>query len=141
MTRSGRLFELGRVNDSARSLQAEKHSYKKAREEAAELREQLEMYKTVDEMVRGSAGEVNNRLHDMGDFSKAARELSIIIVALKRELAAKGEEKLELRAKLKWADARVAEVKSKMSAAARETAELSQANRCEQSFYGVTQLV
>ena len=94
----------------------------------------------MDEMVRGSAGEVNNRLHDMGDFSKAARELSIIIVALKRELAAKGEEKLELRAKLKWADARVTEVKSKMSVVAREAAELSQANRCEHSFYRVTQL-
>ena len=80
-------------------------------------------------MVRGSMGEVNNRLHDIGDFSKASRELSIIIVGLKRELAAKGEEKMELRTELKRASARVAEVKSKLSAAAKETFELSHANR------------
>ena len=80
-------------------------------------------------MVRGSMGEVNNRLHDIGDFSKASRELSIIIVGLKRELAAKGEEKMELRTELKRASARVAEVKSKLSAAAKETLELSHANR------------
>merc|ERR1719420_247941 len=86
--------ETANLKTQMRYMQAEKHAYKKAKEESAELREQLEMYKTVDEMVRGSAGEVNNRLHDMGDFSKAARELSIIIVALKRELA--------LRARKSW---------------------------------------
>jgi len=125
--------ETANLKTQMRYMQAEKHAYKKAKEESAELREQLELYKAVDEMVRGSLGEVNNRLHDMGDFSKASRELSIIIVGLKRELAAKGEEKLELRAELKRASARVSEVKSKLSAAARETLELSQANRSLQS--------
>jgi len=125
--------ETSNLKTQMRYMQAEKHAYKKAKEESAELREQLELYKAVDEMVRGSMGEVNNRLHDIGDFSKASRELSIIIVGLKRELAAKGEEKMELRTELKRASARVAEVKSKLSAAAKETLELSHANRSLQS--------
>lgn len=125
--------ETANMRTQMRYMQAEKHAYKKAKEESNELREQLELYKAVDDMVRGSMGEVNNRLHDIGDFSKASRELSIIIVGLKRELTAKGEEKMELRAELKRSSARVTEVKSKLSAAAKETLELSHANRSLQS--------
>lgn len=125
--------ETANMKTQMRYVQAEKHAYRKAKEESAELREKLELYKAVDEMVRGSMGEVNNRLHDIGDFSKASRELSIIIVGLKRELSAKGEEKRELRTELKRSSVRTAEVKSKLSAAAQEALEMSQANRSLQS--------
>ncbi len=59
---------------------------KEAQDEAKDLRDKLKLYQTIDAMVKGSNADVNNRLHDVGDFSQASRELSIIIVALKREL-------------------------------------------------------
>ncbi len=58
-----------------------------AREQAEELRSKLELYTAVDEVINGSMADVNSRLHDLGDFSQASKQLSIIIVALKKELA------------------------------------------------------
>jgi hypothetical protein len=117
------------MKSKMRYLQAEKVKAKKAREEADELRDKLVLYKAVDEMVRGSMADVNNQLHNIGDFSKTSRELSVVIVGLKRELTAQREERADLKAEARQRVTTVAELRLKLSGHAREVTELAQENR------------
>ena len=116
-----------------RYMEADRVKAKKAKEEADELRERLDLYKAVDDMVRGSMGEVNSRLHEMGDFSKTARELSVIIVGLKRELMAQGDERATLRAEMKQKAGKMYELRQQLSKATRESSDLTALNRTLQS--------
>lgn len=61
------------------------------------------MFQNLDEVVKGSIGEVNRKLHEVGDFSKSSRELSIMVVALKKELEAQSKEKFHQRKELNGA--------------------------------------
>jgi len=81
-------------------LQAQKADVRRAKEEAADLREKLHIYDSVNSAINDSVGEVNRRLHELGDFSKASKELSIIAEALKRELHRQNVEKTQLRRNL-----------------------------------------
>ena len=44
---------------------------------------------------------MNKRLHEMGDFSRTAKEMSIIVVALKKELALKKEDQARMAAEVR----------------------------------------
>ena len=60
-------------------LQDEKRKSDEAKKHAKQLTEQLESYKHIDFIVNASAAEVNNKMHQVCDFSKASKEYSIII--------------------------------------------------------------
>ena len=110
-------------------LRAEKTRYDKAREETQAAKEKLQLYESIDLIVKGTIGEVNDRLHDIGDFSKTARELSIIIVALKKEMKAQGEDRHALKAEMRAKCAKISELKSALVTKSRDLAELQQVNR------------
>ena len=65
-------------------LQGERKKADFAKKEAKELREKLELLKNIEFIVNASSSEVNQKLHQMGDYSKASRDLSYICVALKK---------------------------------------------------------
>jgi len=69
----------------------------KAKEEAKKLKEKLESYKHIDFIINESTAAVNNRMHQMSDFSKTAKESSIIIVTLKDQLSKNQKELKQTR--------------------------------------------
>jgi len=73
-------------------LQGERKKADRAKREAQDLREKLELMKNIEFVVNASSSEVNQKLHQMGDYSKASRELSYVNVTLKRELETKAKE-------------------------------------------------
>lgn len=78
--------DLSTLRTKLKYHQSEKIKVQRAQEEATEAKAQLQMYKNIDEVVKGSIGEVNAKLHEIGDFSPTSQQLSIIIVALKKEM-------------------------------------------------------
>lgn len=110
-------------------MRAEKTRYDKAREEAQAAKEKLNLYESIDIIVKGSIGEVNDRLHEIGDFSKTARELSILIVALKKELNAQKEDRQQCQAALRSKAAKISELKVALVQKSRDLNELQQVNR------------
>jgi len=79
--------------------------------------------------VNGSLPEVNDRLHELGDFSKASKELNIIIVALKKEMKAQGEDRFALKAEARAKARAVTDLKEKLVVLSRQVQELSNENR------------
>ena len=65
-------------------LQGERKKADRAKKEAQDLREKLELMKNIEFVVNASSSEVNQKLHQMGDYSKASRELSYVNVTLKK---------------------------------------------------------
>ena len=65
-------------------LQGERKKADFAKKEAKDLREKLERLKNIEFAVNASSAEVNQKLHQMGDYSKASKDLSYICVALKK---------------------------------------------------------
>ena len=87
-------------------LRAEKTHAREAQKKAEELRDKLELYKSVEDVINGSMAEVNNRLHEIGDFSNASRQLSCLIVMLKKELNEQRRENESLRQEYRKVSAR-----------------------------------
>lgn len=121
--------DLTAARSKVKYLQADKENATLAKREADDLRSKLELYRNIDLVVQGSIGEVNDKLHEMGDFSRASRELSIIIAALKRELKAKADERAQLKAELRDKVKFVSELKATLAVQSRDLAELQRSNR------------
>ena len=131
--RQGTKEELNTVKTKMQYLQAEKSKAERAVTEAEELRKKLDLYQAFDDIVRGSVADVNMRLHDIGDFSQASRELSILIVGLKKELEAQKGERQKYKLDLKEAKSSLSDLKKKLTTATRDACELRQVNRTLQA--------
>jgi len=94
-------------------LQGEKRKADKAKAEATELREKMDLMKNIEFVVNASAPEVNNKLHQMGDYSKASRELSYVNVTLKKELEEKSKEASHFRKECSSRQRKLDEYKSR----------------------------
>ena len=75
---SGAKEETATYKAQNRLLQTEKRKADQAKKEATDLREKLELYQSIEFMINATAAEVNKKLHQVGDYSKAAKESSII---------------------------------------------------------------
>ena len=62
-----------------RLLRAEKSKSDKTKKEAKELSERLKEYEHIQFIINESASKVNQKLHELCDFSKATKESTIII--------------------------------------------------------------
>jgi len=93
-------------------LQGERKKADFAKKEAKELREKLELLKNIEFIVNASSSEVNQKLHQMGDYSKASRDLSYICVALKKEMESKATEASHYRKEAKSKSFKVDELKA-----------------------------
>ena len=62
-----------------RLLRGEKSKSDKAKKEAKELSERLKEYEHIQFIINESASKVNQKLHELCDFSKATKESTIII--------------------------------------------------------------
>jgi len=78
-------------------MMGEKKKADRARREADDLREKLALFKNIECVVNGSVAEVNQKMHQMGDYSKASKDLTYMIVTLRKELDAKGKETSQYR--------------------------------------------
>jgi len=78
-------------------MMGEKKKADRAKREAEELREKLALFKNIEFVVNGSSAEVNQKMHQMGDYSKTSKDLTYMIVTLRKELDAKGKETSQYR--------------------------------------------
>ena len=69
----------------------------KAESEAKDIREKLRLYETVDGVIKSSSAEVMQQLHNRSDYSRNAREMATINVALKKEMEASRCDKRALK--------------------------------------------
>ena len=70
--------ETAAVKHQSRILQDEKRKADKAIKEAADLKDELQLFKNIEFVVNESTAEVNNRMHQMCDFSKSAKDLCYV---------------------------------------------------------------
>ncbi|XP_059087083.1 E3 ubiquitin-protein ligase TRAIP-like [Tigriopus californicus] len=104
--------ELATTKSQLKHAQALKTKSDQAKREASELRDKLSLYQNIEFILSASVGEVNQRLHSMGDFSQTSREFSMIIEALKKEMMALREDKGQLRKEILDKNKRMAELKA-----------------------------
>lgn len=104
--------ELATTKTQLKHAQALKTKSDQAKKEASELRDKLNLYQNIEFILSASVGEVNQRLHAMGDFSQTSREFSMIIEALKKEMMALREDKGQLRKEIQDKNKRIAELKA-----------------------------
>lgn len=62
-----------------RLMLQEKDKIEKAKKKAKDLELKLEQYKHIDFIINGTSVEVNKKLHELGDYSKATKDSTIII--------------------------------------------------------------
>ena len=67
------------IKQENRILRGQKEKTEKSRKEVKELSEKLEQYQHIDFVIKASASDVNNKLHELRDFSKTTKESTIMI--------------------------------------------------------------
>ncbi len=117
----------------ARYVKVEQAKCDQFKREAEEAKSKLRLYQNIDSIIKDSIGEVNRRLHEVGDFSQASRELSMIIVALKKEMKEQSDERQSLKKALRDSQHTVSDLKSRVSTLNDEIEELQLSQRMLES--------
>ena len=68
-------------------LQEEWYKYKDALKETQEVKGKLEKYKAVEIAVKGLEADLNTFLHERGAFDKKIKDISTLVIMLKKKLA------------------------------------------------------
>ena len=68
-------------------LQEEWYKYKDALKETQEVKGKLEKYKAVEIAVKGLEADLNTFLHERGAFDKKTKDISTLVIVLKKKLA------------------------------------------------------
>jgi len=106
----------------------EKKKAERAKKEAEELQEKLNLYKKIEFIVQGSAAEVNQSLHKNGDYSKATKDLTYMMVALRKEFDAKSKETTQYRKESAARHSKLMEVRASLEMVQQSNATLSSDN-------------
>ncbi|XP_071743485.1 E3 ubiquitin-protein ligase trul-1-like [Lepeophtheirus salmonis] len=122
---SGKIIDL---KTQIRYFQTEKNEVEVLRNELQSVKNSLKLYQNIEIIVKGTVSEVNKKLHEIGDFSQASKELGILIVALKRELEASKTENQNSKADLRQYASLIKELKSTVTLRSKEIKELTVAN-------------
>jgi len=70
-----------------RVLQEERYKYEDALKETQEVKGKLEKYKAVEIAVKGLEADLNTFLHERGAFDKKTKDISTLVIVLKKKLA------------------------------------------------------
>ena len=70
-----------------RVLQEERFKYEDALKETQEVKGKLEKFKSVELAVKGLEGDLNQFLHERGAFDKKTKDISTLVIVLKKKLA------------------------------------------------------
>lgn len=121
--------ELYTSSAKIKSLQCEKKAFDLMHRELEDTKSKLELYKNIETAVSGSLEEVSQKLHEIGDYSKAAKDLSLICMSLKKELKKKNEYESVLQKEVSHKSRKISELRQKLETQSRELKTLSSANQ------------
>eukprot|EP00095_Tigriopus_kingsejongensis_P004617 maker-scaffold559_size137194-snap-gene-0.23 protein:Tk04617 transcript:maker-scaffold559_size137194-snap-gene-0.23-mRNA-1 annotation:"traf-interacting protein" len=116
--------ELATTKNVLKYAQHEQKQRASDKRKAEDLQEKLDLYQNIDHILKSSVSEVNQRLHSLGDYSKASRELSMIIEALKKEMVALREDKGKLRKEVLARSKEIVDFKTTLKVQTMELSEL-----------------
>ena len=84
-----------------RVLQEERYKYEDALKETQEVKGKLEKYKAVELAVKGLEGDLNQFLHERGAYDKKTKDISILVIVLKKKVAEVKKERSHYEGRLR----------------------------------------